>query len=215
MTNVSSTDPGKRYWDIFDKIYEDVGILHDEWALFEQLYCKNGSRIKLLGKVATSFFYRLQFMMIRDVMLSIYRLTDRPENGRNLVLESLHDQLDELTHSSLRKDLDQRLNTIRDLAEPLKKYRHKRIAHRDKKVAFGKRLPGASLQLVADTLKGIGDLMNAVQFRFHHRETFWEVTTIRGDGDDLVEALKKSLAYESLLEKGVVDRNDPLPFAEA
>ena len=46
-------------------------------------------------------------------------------------------------------------------------------------------------------------------------ETFWEVTTISGDGNDLVEALKKSLAYESLLKKGVVDRNDPLPFADA
>ena len=212
--------PTREFWVTFEKLDSDLVELHADWQLFKQLYGKSSLRVDLLNKVAASFFTRLQWIMLRDVLISISRLLDPPRMRRseNLVLERLVEQLNGSAHAQLKAVLVGKLNSGRATAKPLQTYRHKRVAHRDKEVAVGlEALPGISRLLIEDSLSAIRDFMNTIQLHFRDSTTAWEHTSMLADGNVLVSALKRSLAYSALVKEGTIPRTPlkQLPFGDA
>jgi hypothetical protein len=212
--------PTSEFWATFEKLDSDLVELHADWALFKQLYGKSSPRVDLLNKVAASFFSRLQWIMLRDVIISISRLLDPPRmrGSENLVLEQLVEQLTGSALAPLRDVLVGKLKAVRATSKPLQTYRHKRVAHRDKEVAVGlESLPGISRQLIEDSLSAVRDFMNTIQLHFRDSTTAWEHTSMLADGNVLVAALKRSLAYSALVKERKIPRTPitQLPFGEA
>ena len=95
------------------------------------------------------------------------RLLD-PSNsfGRdNLSLEHLVESLDDVKHLSLKKNLSDIINNIREKGKVFSTIRHKRIAHNDlfTKTASSegeKILPGIKYELIEDTLESIRNMLD-------------------------------------------------------
>src|SRR5438477_5717011 len=120
-------------------VYENLaGAAIDVLGLHRELTVLYSSQatVDLLNATAPAFFLRHQRLLVDDIFLSLSRLTDNRMSGprrkhqENLVLSQLLDLPEpELAH--LRADLRRKWTVIAKAAEPVREYRHKRLAHTD------------------------------------------------------------------------------------
>jgi hypothetical protein len=193
----------------FDILSRDTTNLHGAWKTFAALYMRNSPRSKLLARTANTFFQHLRVMILTDVILGISRLLDRPEMcGReNLVLETLSNAVSD---TSIHAELVDRIASLRQLADPIIKTRHRKFSHRDRLVATsasGEALPGITGNLVRDVLKGISDFLNAIEQYYLGGQCGYEHTVVIGGADDLVWALRKSATFDELVSEGLIDNS--------
>ena len=201
--------PGDDYWSAFETLRQDLLGLHLDWQLHEQLYGFDQARVDLLNASAGSFFHRVFWIMVRDTTIGILRLLDRPVmlGKQNLVLESLVDDLDKRLYASSKHELSEKLESIRKKAEVLKRFRHKRVAHRDRLTAEGTmRSPEISRGLFTSVLEGMGDYLNEISVRFRRPNLVLDVM-VPGDGLSLVGALQQANAFRVLLDDGTIPRD--------
>ncbi len=205
-----------RSLELLDK---DVTGLHADWILYRQLYGSGAKRIDLLNNAAASFFGHLQSMMLRDLTVSICRLLDRASTGsqENIVLETLVGEIAATRHQELTFALNERLAAARSAAKAQRLFRHKRVAHRDRKFADGdEQLPGFSRLDVEDVLHEIREFLNILQRAVHGTTTVWELTIMPADGERLLVALRKAAAYDAFWKDGTIPRDSihKLPFGD-
>ena len=195
---------------VFESLQDDLVWLHGRWKLYRQLYGVSELRIELLNETASSFFHQLQNTLLDDVTLSIARMTEKKEvAGReNLVLAQLIDKLDKSEFSELRSRLEEQLDEIEKVCEPLRKNRHRLIAHRDLEAAISdsEDLPGISRAMIEDALEEIRTFMNAVQGYFADSETGYEHFVMKADAESLVVSLKKAVEYDDAVDEGLISR---------
>lgn len=125
--------------EIRKRIWDELVHLHHGWQEYNALYGNSPERVQLLNRSARSFFGRLQRMMVRDVLLTISRLTDpaRSAGRDNLVLLRLLEDPKLRCQSALKTFLEQEIESIRRDATSIHKHRNRYIAHLDHPTAIG------------------------------------------------------------------------------
>src|SRR6266545_2453164 len=136
----------KRLWD-------ELVNLHHAWEQYLKLYAHSEDRVKLLNASVRSFFAGLQRLLIRDVILSVSRLTDPPHSrGKaNLVLSTMLDDPRLADRPQLKNQLESEISEVRKMAGPVRKHRNTYVAHLDHATAVGTSvdpLPGVTRGLV-------------------------------------------------------------------
>ena len=122
------------------RLWDEVIHLHDVWEQYRKLYGHSEDRVKLLNASARGFFARLQQLMVRDVILSISRLTDPPKSVKgeaNLVLSTLLEDPRLANRAELMEELKSGIDEAKRLARPIRQYRNRYIAHFDQATAIG------------------------------------------------------------------------------
>jgi hypothetical protein len=177
----------KRLWD-------ELVNLHHAWDQFLKLYAHSEDRVKVLNASARSFFAGLQRLLIRDVILSISRLTDPPRSlGKaNLVLWSILDDQRLVDRPQLKEQLECEIREVRDMAGPVRKHRNTYIAHLDHATAVGTSvdpLPGVTRGLVDQLIARMEAAYHTYRSQLDETDVSFELSAL-GDVDQLASALE-------------------------
>jgi AbiU2 len=144
LLEMSYVKPDPRLPAHLAKIYGTLaGSLIDAYQLFDDLvylYATSPDCVELLNETAPAFFARYQHLLAIALISSISRLADSPTSGsrknpqENLTLELLLslDDSDDPKQRKLRAKLDKLWKRLHKDSDPIRRYRHKRIAHADR-----------------------------------------------------------------------------------
>ena len=144
----------------------------------ESLYMDAGL-VDLLNRIAPAFFAFVKEVLAHNIILSIARLTDKPEIGgrENLTLSRLVLELSDQKYSELRTQLDGKCKRIEEMRDPIRLYRNKLLAHADRAEclnANSKLGENISIMFIRELLKEIGDFLNTFDFAFTKSETSYD-----------------------------------------
>lgn len=189
----------------FGALWGELTRIHFRWKLWKQLYGTGQRRVDLLNETAMGYFYQMQFVTLDDVVLATARLMDPARSSRgdeNMTLRLLQERVQAAGGQAIKDKLETSLVTIDGLAEPLRKHRHKRIAHADYQhhpAVFGSVLPGISIAVIDDVLEALAEFMNAVQRQFDGGITIYKAVDSLSDGDSLIWSLRKAADWDDLV----------------
>jgi len=175
----------------------------EPYVIFSQLYATSKDRLNLLADTAPSFFRVVQRVLLDDILLSLSRLTDRPEIGgqRNLCIRRLADAVQGLGDPPFFASVLSQVEDIEASCRPFRVARNKRIAHTDLPTVFdraGQPLPPVTRETIEKALSLLRGLLNFVVGHFESVETAYEYVQLIGDGDTIAHHLKRSQELEEL-----------------
>lgn len=213
---------GPKLGVFYNVLYSDVSWLHAEWAQYRQLFAKSERRVELLNETAGYFFHIIQSTLFEDVVLGLARLTGHIRTGKkqnNLTLQSLPSLVSDC---NLRDELTELADAALNTCTSMKKWRDKRLAHRDLAVALataGDPLAGISRADVEGALAAFRTLLNKLERHYWDSEVYYQRSlTNLGDADSLVYYLSKGLqaerAWRERLEAGTPLPEDLAPQEE-
>jgi len=91
----------------------------------------------------------------------------------------------------LAQDVSSNIELIKQIEEPLRKHRNKKIAHTDYNVAMQfEKLPTFDISTVKDTLKQLSSLLNNISGTLNKSETVFH--GLEGEGDLILHYLQKA-----------------------
>jgi hypothetical protein len=129
-------EPGRLIWD-------QLVLLNNAWHTYTVLYEGLENMDALLDRSARWFFRSHHRLLVREILLAISRLTD-PEStsrNRNLVLATILQDPGLDNHPEVRGRLRVEIDSLVRAAEPVRRHRHKYIAHLDHETAMGNAAP--------------------------------------------------------------------------
>jgi hypothetical protein len=99
--------------------------------VYRQLYGTNPERIELINLASPSFLWMVERVIMNDVQLTLFKLSDTALTGRrtNLTLETFVIETEKLQVSSLSESLRVSLNEYRVCCERITYRRNKDIAY--------------------------------------------------------------------------------------
>jgi hypothetical protein len=152
---------GPKLGPIFHRLNNDNAWLHLKWNEFLELFAKSPAQIRDLNTAAPGFFHQVQDLWWDDLLLHIYRMTDK----RADVL-SVYSLLREAP-LVLKPTITSHIAIIKPATEFARRARHNSIAHRNLDVALGVApLTLGSRNDVRGALRVIDDLLHAVEHHF-------------------------------------------------
>lgn len=145
-------------------LQSQVTHVHMNWAMISELVKDQEQRL-LLQSTGGYFFIEAHRVFVNDVILRLSRLTDRPQQGgqENLSLCAL---LDDICDPTLKSRIKCLIEEAKAKIAPLKKHRHKRIAHSDLHVALQSpnvSLPSLNNQSVDEALSAVGKVLEQLE----------------------------------------------------
>jgi hypothetical protein len=166
--------------EVFHPLHNELLDIHAKWSQFRQLFGTDADRIDLLNRVAPVFFGYLQRILYDDLVLSLFRFTDRVATGGKLNLT-----LDRLALALLADDgafgksVQADAKAIDDLLEPHANWRDHRVAHNDlaatrARWAGTSTLTGPSREQVEEILSQLRRLMNRIATHYGEAPTAYE-----------------------------------------
>ncbi len=174
---------------IFRDLCQDVASLHAKWRLYLDLYSDQVA-IGLLNHTAMYSFQLIEESLRADLTMSISRLADPAQScGRtNLSLRTLVEKLRDLP------GIEERRKEFDEIYAPLKKHRHRRVAHNDLQAALkphANPLPNINKTQIDDIVAAAGRLLNHVYRAHVDGELSFQPLTISG-AKALLRALKQA-----------------------
>lgn len=190
--------------DVFRALWQEIQNIHLTWIINRQLFGTSQERIALLNRFGGVAFGVYQRLLIRHVVLAIFRLLDpaTQRGGRDLNL-SLERLADEVTADSpsCGASLAPVLAEIRNHMAPHADLRNKVEAHNDFHTLptlydGTSTLSRPSRQLVETVLERIRTFMNIVQRQYGEGESRYYNTELSepGDGETLIYNLNELAA---------------------
>lgn len=188
---------------IWNALTPEITWLHGRWIIYRQLFGTSPKRIEMLNEAAGTFFFVIQAVLLDEVQLTLGKLGDPAEQGRNrnMTLASLRDIVMQLGHSNLCRRLDVLLSTFDERCNRIRVRRNKRLAHYDFETLMNARsepLEGASRQEIEDALASLREFVNEIERHFTNGMTAYEHFMLRDDGEALVATIMRGLRYEEL-----------------
>ena len=156
----------------------------------------SADRVKVLSDLAPAFFVRHQGALLNQIILSLSQLTDSKQScgHDNLTYTCLLDGLPQGDkHQALRADLERRGEEIKLLAEPIRNYRNKALAHYDKMRCLTRSTKlgwGITPRSIGVLLGKIADFLTAFDSFFSDKEMSFRFAKQLGDAEDLIERFK-------------------------
>lgn len=201
-------EPAKLVWD-------QLVLLNNSWRTYDVLYRASEETNQLLVRSARSFFQSHRRLLIRDILLAIARLTDQESTGgnRNLVLASILRDPALDNHPGRRDSLRVEIASLVEAAAPIRRHRHKYVAHLDHEVATGQAppLPPVSWDQIDEIIRGAERVYHSYALSLGSDVSF-ELGTL-GDARKLVQKLADAERWSqySLRTKGTLP-DDPHPL---
>ena len=115
----------------------EVTCLHAKWNQYRVLFAESPERVELLNRVAGFFFFVIEDVLWKDVVLHIARLTDWPQSGRkneNLTLLRLSAAVRPRA-PELSREIKNLVKQAKTDAKSAREWRNRHLAHSDLKLA--------------------------------------------------------------------------------
>ena len=201
----------------YSALWQEVVQVFMVWSEFVVLYGTKSSRVDLMNRAASSFFYMIQELTFEATMLHIARFTDPPNSsGRkdraNLTIQNLPALIDDTT---LKNEVIGLLDTVIKRSEFCRDWRNRHVAHRDLDLALGSGaapLKAASIQNTNSALSAIADVLNAVQLHFFDGQTAYDFADPPHGARTLLylldDGLKAKDARADKIARGEISKDD-------
>ena len=179
----------KRLWD-------ELVIAHDSWEQYVTLFAHSDERVRMLNACAGWFFATTQRTLLREVILSISRLTDPIKSGSfdNLVIASLLSDSAIDSHDGLRDAMQAAVDAAVSKAASVRVHRNKYVAHLDHATALGtgdQPLPGLRREDISEAIDLLEKAYNLHGLRVHQSQAFFDVGSM-GSVPALLKILESS-----------------------
>jgi hypothetical protein len=183
--------------EVFEPLRYEVAWLHAKWALYSQLYCRGDEQLTFLDSVAPGFFVLIRDSLENELIVGVCRLIEAAKTGKkkNLTLARLEESLSSEQELELRGSFAARFEELCRLCSPLRKWRHRRVAHSDYPTLAGKAqasLQRIPWQTIDEALAEVRTLMNLVERHFLDAEFHYESFTDLEDGAAVVFYLREA-----------------------
>ena len=183
------------------QIWNDINLLHENWSNYQTFYGTDQDRIDLLNQCAPSFFMLLEVTLRHDIILSIARLTDRPESGRNrqhvnASIKKLFKEIESDIDESLKDEIKNLLKVLNNQTKKIRSLRDKLIAHSDFKTKLDLRsepLPGVSRAEIEAILSTVRDIFHKIELNYLKSETYFQEVMAFGNAEDLINLLNNAI----------------------
>jgi len=172
---------------------------------YKKLFLNGEKRIDLLNETAPGFFRDIQRMFWNEMIISVARLMDPYEQGRqgkhkNLSLQILT-KLSKENKWTFEPEISDLINKARKLSEPAIARRMKRVAHRDLPTAMKNViLDKVGINEIEEALSLAGQALNVVYLNLTDSSWSWDYVTGHDVGE-LIHYLKLAVIYNELTEK--------------
>ena len=184
-------------WRVLD---EEVVQLCGRWKAYNQLFQSGKENVKLLNNSGSYIFHLLQIMIIDNVFLTLSRLTDPAQQGRNknASLHNLVARIEGTIDEVFRLNLRVRLAELENVCKNMRTHRSKRIAHID--VNRGLKvstewLPSVTYGEIEDALKLICEIMEDIALALFNISPDYDPDFAYGcDGSKRLYVLRKAHA---------------------
>ena len=171
-----------------------------KWKLVMQLFGKSEARCTLLSQTGAVFFELTRDALITDALLTLGRLLDKPQQGRNnnLCLEYLIDSIRARNDNDLASELEAVLRDARRSEVKARKHRNKRIAHNDLLTHLddaGSPLPNATVGEMHKLLESTQIFLNMIDMYYCKSQTLFSSQVLNGDADAMIGFLADGMRY--------------------
>lgn len=188
---------------IVDALGRQITELHAEWKTLIALFGTSEEQSRFLNEVAGVFFDTVYRALLRDVLLGISRLTDRPSTtGKdNLVLECLCQLPEVAADETLRSTVTEKLAEIKSNSHGIREHRHKYLAHLDLNVALDRNLDllgGLKRRDVERVLDGIAEIFNVIEQSHRDRTVMFGHVSIHDGAETLLRHLDDARSWRAL-----------------
>lgn len=189
----------------FEVLQSDLLNLAVRIQYFRELFTEDASRVELLNRIASTFFFVVQQALLTEMVFGFSRVTDRAQMGskQNLSLPFFIEKIEELQleeASNLVVTLREKKCLIDASVVRLRKIRDKRLAHRDLEHALqiDSEL-GESLEAVEEAFERVGSFMNEIELFFTDSTSEYstEFLASRNGAMCLIDALERSIGETS------------------
>lgn len=203
MATSRSADEVRRHYELsmgpdlgaaFHRLWNDLAVLHLTWSEYRSVFGTSEARIVLMNRAASGFLGIVEDVLWNDVVLRIYRFTDRTKSRETLSLRYL---------LPLIVDYKTRLEVIRliEVAEAkggfARDWRNRLLAHRDLQLALTpevRPLDPASREGAQDAIDAITNVLGHVERQFCGSEpTMFEHISQLGNGEALLRVLRDGI----------------------
>lgn len=164
---------------------------------YKKLFLQNEKRLNLLNKTARGFFRDLQRMFWDEMIISVARLMDPYEQGKNknLSLQTLI-ALAKENNWEFEPEISELVYQARKLSEPVIMHRMKRVAHRDLPTALKKvSIDKFGIKELEDALVIAGQALNVIYSNLTDSTWSWSLVP-EHDVDALIHHLKLGMVYQ-------------------
>jgi hypothetical protein len=183
---------------IWRTLDQEVMLLVGRWKIHKQLFQSGKENVDLLNNSGSYVFHLLQIMIIDNIFLTLSRLTDPAQQGRNknASIHNLVTRMDGVIDDALLLNLRTRLAEIEKVCKNMRTHRSKRIAHIDTKrglKASSVWLPPVTYGEIEDALKLTREMMCDITLALFDRYTDYDPGFAYGsDGNHLLHVLRKA-----------------------
>jgi hypothetical protein len=168
---------------IFMWLCQEVASLHNKWQFYLALYTGEEDT-GLLSELASGSFVIIEESLRHDMTMSICRLSDPPRTGGklNLSLQTVAEKVQGV------EGLSELLVGFLQACEPVRRYRHKLVGHRDLSTTIKPQdnpLPGIGRTQIDTILDLAGRVLNVVYRHFVDSELTF-IPSLIGGADTLL-----------------------------
>jgi len=187
--------------EIYVKLEDQVSLLHGLYSQFRQLFGVSKGRVDLLNEMASCFFWFVNHAFLREIVLSLCRLTDPAKQGEheNVSICQLLTMAEGECDSECMDALSERIQGIVHQCDRFRKWRNRVFAHSDKPTLLRysqEPLPGLELRHIEEALENLRNILNAFQGRFESTETDFDII-LEGEAENVVLCLRQAKAYQA------------------
>lgn len=196
---------------IYNRLYNEILLIHHKWSEFETLYGRDDETIELMTDIAPFFFWVVQYNLFNDVILSITRITDpiKSVGKNNLTIRLLPTLIDD----EIKDKITLLIDSIVQESSFCRDRRNRIISHLDKDLAITRSanpLEIANRDKVNDLLKKFQYLINKIAGHYFKSQIYFGSTY--SQGYNLLKYAQDGLKYDNLkwkyFENGKLDPSD-------
>ncbi|WP_020472339.1 AbiU2 domain-containing protein [Zavarzinella formosa] len=191
----------------FSAIWHDVRDLHAVWKTYIDLY-GDDAHLQLMNDSLPDVFWVIQKALRSEITAAHGRLFDSSESKKknrlpNLSLERLIEILQPHSGQENHEFWMRRLDEARQHCEPILHWRNKHIGHSDLATRMAtENLPRIDREQVAEGLRFISQIVNAINTKFNGRYTAFDLVQFRGRPTTLMVYVKTALDLQKARREG-------------
>lgn len=175
-------------------LWEETIELYASWEVYTTLFATEET-LAILNSTASATFRVIERSFRVSLAVSIGRLTESAETGKNLnlSLEHLIREVRSIGEEKLADSLVRLHKEIIELSKPLTVHRNKAFAHKDLNTALRRSenpLPGINSTKITNIVEKIASFMNLIQDHFDSSHTSYDHVIEHGKASDFVRKLK-------------------------
>ena len=166
---------------VFCELRHSIIYLHGVQQLWFDLFWNNQAE-ELLHYISPYFAKVVRESMLRDLLMTVARLTDPPSSGgpgkENLSFARLLHEIADADEQSLEDQLKPRVDSIQSKADDIRTIRKKVLAHADLAIAIAPTpppLPVTTRELYEELVAQMVDALNCVEL--HYRQSITDYTS--------------------------------------